>query len=107
MIQILMGQKVTARATFSRVKGSSYPTAAESRKAEMYTPATPPVWTVSDKAVALITPSADGMSCEVGGFMPGIVKISVTGDGLTATEMVEINEYSVAITFDEPTPNGG
>lgn len=107
MIQILMGQKITARATFSRVKGSNYPTATQTREAEMYTPATPPVWTVSDKAVALITPSADGMSCEASGFMPGVVKITVTGDGLTATETVEINEYSVAITFDEPVPNGG
>lgn len=102
MIQLLMSQKVTARATFSRVKGSDYTAVPAARTAEIYTPATPPVWSIDDKSVAFIKPSADGMSCETGGFMPGVVKLTVTGDGLTATETVEINEYSVAITFDAP-----
>lgn len=102
MIQLLMGQKVTARATFSLVKGGNYPSAVETRTADIYIPSAPPVWSVDDKAVAFIKPSADGMSCEIGGFMPGVVKITVNCDGLSATESVEINGYSVAITFDAP-----
>lgn len=99
-------QKVLAHALF---------TVKDSTGADV--PANPsvlPVWTIDNPAIATLTPSVDGLSCEVSGLTAGLAVITVTagsvsGIGKVTVTKVTVTEVApqvfatdVTITFDTP-----
>ena len=49
-----------------------------------------PSWSVSDEAVASVTPSEDGLSALIRSLAKGSVTVTVTGDGKHGDDVAEI-----------------
>jgi len=57
--------------------------------------AAPPVWSVSDATMVTLTPSADGMSCNIKAAGPlGTAQVVVTGDGVLPDGTADPNTFT-------------
>lgn len=94
-------QKVLAHANFTVVGADGVVVPAN--------PSVMPTWSVDNPTIASITPSSDGLSCEVHGLAAGIAVITVSAGSVSGIGKVTVTEVApavfatdVTITFDAP-----
>lgn len=93
-VQITTAQKVNIQAAFQDAGGVSQP----------LPPGQIPVWASSDLNIATVSPSADGLNCDVISVGPGLATISVTAEGDPSPGVDTIKgSQDITVVADEDT----